>query len=122
MAFIERLRSKFLDMTKFGANSGGFGGPAKRKKYPHVIMDRDPAQTWEIICEIGNGAFSKVFKARNKQTGVLAAAKIVEDCTEEDLDDYMAEIEILSEFRHPNIVQLYEAYFYSQSLWVIKYA
>ena len=117
MAFIERLRSKLFDMTKLGGNVNG-SGPAKKKKHAHLIVDRDPSQVWEIVCEIGDGAFGKVFKARNKQTGVLAAAKIVENCTEDELDDYMIEIDILSECKHRNIVELYEAYYYSNKLWV----
>ena len=37
---------------------------------------------------------------------------------ESELDDYMVEIDILTECRHKNIVGLYEAYFYDQALWV----
>ena len=37
---------------------------------------------------------------------------------EDDLSDFMIEIDILSECRHPNIVELYEAYFTEGKLWV----
>jgi hypothetical protein len=37
---------------------------------------------------------------------------------EDDLSDFMVEIDILSECRHENIVQLYEAYFTNSKLWV----
>ncbi len=40
----------------------------------------------------------------------------IQDDTE--LEDFMVEIDILAEYKHPNIVGLYEAYFYDQALWV----
>ena len=105
--------------TKSAASSGGGGGRGKQRPGGHnLILDKDPEQVWEVLGEIGDGAFGKVYKARNRQTGVLAAAKIVEKCTEDELEDYMIEIDILSECRHKNIVQIYEAYFFNQKLWV----
>ena len=38
-------------------------GPDKKKKqYEHVHRDEDPEEIWEIIGELGDGAFGKVFK------------------------------------------------------------
>lgn len=37
---------------------------------------------------------------------------------EDDLSDFMIEIDILSECKHPNIVELHEAYFIEGKLWV----
>lgn len=37
---------------------------------------------------------------------------------EEEVSDFLVEIEILSECRHKNIVQLYDVYFHNQHLWV----
>ena len=119
MAFIEKLRSKILDVTRsVGGGNGASSGSRKKKPHAHLIVDRDPAQVWTIVSEIGDGAFGKVYKARNAVSGVLAAAKIVEKCSEEDLDDYMIEIDILSECKHRNIIEIYEAYYYEQKLWV----
>ncbi len=81
-------------------------------------MDKDPTQVWDIVTEIGDGAFGKVYKARNKVSGIYAAAKIVEKCGLDELDDYMIEIDILSECKHKNIVQIYEAYYFDSKLWV----
>ena len=121
MAFIEKLRSKILDVTR---NVGGNNNDRniytknKTKRHNNLITDTDPTSIWEIICEIGDGAFGKVYKTRNKLSGVYAAAKIVEKCTEDELDDYMIEIDILSSCKHVNIVEIYEAYYYDQKLWV----
>ena len=49
---------------------------------------------------------------------MFAAAKIVEKCNEDELDDYMVEIDILSECKHKNIVEIYEAYYYDNKIWV----
>lgn len=37
---------------------------------------------------------------------------------EDDLADFMIEIDILSECKHPNVVELHEAFFIDQKLWV----
>lgn len=37
---------------------------------------------------------------------------------EDDLADFMIEIDILAECKHSNIVQLYEAFFVNSKLWV----
>lgn len=37
---------------------------------------------------------------------------------EDDLSDFMIEIDILSECKHSNIVELHEAYFIEGKLWV----
>jgi serine/threonine protein kinase len=123
MAFIEKLRSKILDVTRnVSGNSNGYYTQSKKgvKKHQNLILDKDPSSVWEIVSEIGDGAFGKVYKARNKLSGVYAAAKILEKCTEEELDDNMIEIDILSDFKHRNIVEIYEAYYYDQKLWVCK--
>lgn len=48
----------------------------------------------------------------------LAAMKRVPIQDDTELDDFMVEIDILAECKHPNIVGLHEAYFYDQALWV----
>ena len=37
---------------------------------------------------------------------------------EDELDDFIVEIEILTEVKHENIVGLHEAYYFSDKLWV----
>nr|CAD7437509.1 unnamed protein product [Timema bartmani] len=38
---------------------------------------------------------------------------------EDDLSDFMIEIDILSECKHPNIVELHEAFFFEAKLWML---
>uniref|UniRef100_T1PC73 Polo kinase kinase n=1 Tax=Musca domestica TaxID=7370 RepID=T1PC73_MUSDO len=110
MSFINNLKKVF----HLGS------GEAKKKRHGNNIkMDTDPAEIWEIVGELGDGAFGKVYKAQHKDTKQFAAAKmcILEAVT--DLSDHMVEIDILSEIRHPNIVELYEAFFVELKLWML---
>ncbi|XP_061763737.1 serine/threonine-protein kinase 10-like [Nerophis ophidion] len=95
------------------------GSEKKKKQYEHVRRDENPEEIWNIIGELGDGAFGKVFKAQNKHTGVLAAAKVIDTKTEEELEDYMVEIDILASCDHPNIVKLLDAFYYEGKLWIL---
>ena len=73
-------------------------------------------QKKRVICDfiitkkIGEGTFSNVRLAINRQTGEKVAIKIMEKSKiihEEDKIRMYREIEILKKLRHPNIVQLY---------------
>uniref|UniRef100_A0A8C8JGY1 non-specific serine/threonine protein kinase n=1 Tax=Oncorhynchus tshawytscha TaxID=74940 RepID=A0A8C8JGY1_ONCTS len=94
------------------------GAEKKKKQYEHVHRDENPEEIWEIIGELGDGAFGKVYKAQNKLTGILAAAKVIDTKTEEELEDYMVEIDILASCDHHNIVKLLDAFYYDSKLWV----
>ncbi|NWI17821.1 SLK kinase, partial [Crypturellus soui] len=95
------------------------GGEKKKKQYEHVKRDLNPEELWEIIGELGDGAFGKVFKAQNKETKVLAAAKVIDTKSEEELEDYMVEIDILASCDHSNIVKLLDAFYYENNLWIL---
>ncbi|XP_037353870.1 STE20-like serine/threonine-protein kinase isoform X2 [Talpa occidentalis] len=95
------------------------GGDKKKKQYEHVKRDLNPEEFWEIIGELGDGAFGKVYKAQNKETNVLAAAKVIDTKSEEELEDYMVEIDILASCDHPNIVKLLDAFYYENNLWIL---
>ncbi|TDH16393.1 hypothetical protein EPR50_G00019500 [Perca flavescens] len=95
------------------------GSEKKKKQYEHVRRDENPEEVWDIIGELGDGAFGKVFKAQNKQTGILAAAKVIDTKTEEELEDYMVEIDILASCDHQNIVKLLDAFYYESKLWIL---
>ncbi|KAL6035114.1 hypothetical protein STEG23_025978, partial [Scotinomys teguina] len=57
--------------------------------------------------------------AQNKETNVLAAAKVIDTKSEEELEDYMVEIDILASCDHPNIVKLLDAFYYENNLWIL---
>lgn len=107
----------FLNNLKKLIHLGG-GETKKKRIYNNIRMDCDPTEYWEMIGELGDGAFGKVYKAQHKETGKLAAAKMCTLEDEENLSDHMVEIDILSEIKHSNIVALYEAFSVEDKLWV----
>ncbi|CAH8524220.1 unnamed protein product [Dicrocoelium dendriticum] len=78
----------------------------------------DPFEKWDILSELGDGAFGKVFKTRRKSDDVQAALKKVEFESELELEDFMVEIDILTDFKHHNILSLLEVYIYDNKLWM----
>lgn len=91
----------------------------RRKLYNNIKFDENPESTWTLVGELGDGSFSRVYKAQHRPSGRLAAAKICELKNEEELQDLNVEIDILSVCRHPNIVELIEAYYYESRLWML---
>lgn len=57
-------------------------------------------------------------QARNKDTGALAAAKQIETKCEDELEDYIVEIDILAKCDHRYIVKLLDAFYFDNKLWV----
>uniref|UniRef100_A0A8C6TS13 non-specific serine/threonine protein kinase n=1 Tax=Neogobius melanostomus TaxID=47308 RepID=A0A8C6TS13_9GOBI len=96
-----------------------FGPDRKKKQYEHVHRDVNPEEIWDIIGELGDGAFGKVYKAQNKQNGTFAAAKVIDTKTEDELEDYMVEIEILASCDHHHIVKLLDAFYFEGKLWIL---
>ena len=50
----------------------------RRKHYNNIKFDENPEATWSLVGELGDGSFSRVYKAEHKPSGRLAAAKICE--------------------------------------------
>ncbi|ONK70332.1 uncharacterized protein A4U43_C05F32640 [Asparagus officinalis] len=66
------------------------------------------ADSYEMIGKVGQGTYSNVYKARDKETGKLVALKKVRfDTSESESVRFMArEIRILQKLDHPNILKL----------------
>ncbi|NXI64428.1 STK10 kinase, partial [Anseranas semipalmata] len=60
-----------------------------------------------------------VLQAKNKETSALAAAKVIETKSEDELEDYMVEIEILATCDHRHIVKLLGAFYWDGKLWIM---
>ncbi|MFH4974455.1 hypothetical protein AB6A40_001164 [Gnathostoma spinigerum] len=90
-------------------------GSEERKAAPRSIpsivrVNTDVKDFWILQNEIGDGAFGKVYKAVSKaDNNLIAAAKMMELEDDEQMD-VMVEVEILCKCKHPNIVQLYDAF------------
>ncbi|KAM4035854.1 uncharacterized protein ACNLHF_014919 [Anomaloglossus baeobatrachus] len=98
----------------------GYGGEKKRLvECPWLHRDINPDQNWEILTELGDGAFGKVYKAHHKERQEMAAVKILEISCEEALEDHVSEINILGQCQHLNILRLQEAIFWDRQLWIV---
>ncbi|KAL9984056.1 hypothetical protein ACROYT_G006312 [Oculina patagonica] len=91
----------------------------KKKEFSYIIRGVDPYTIWNLVGELGDGSFGKVYKAERKTDGILAAAKIIDVKDESELDDFMVEIDILSECKHKHVVGMYEAYYHDNKLWMM---
>ena len=110
----------FVNLKK-ALNIGSAAAESKKRKalFANIKTDINPEDEWDLICEIGDGAFGKVHKARSKENpDLLAAAKICILENENDLEDFMVEINILGEVEDDNIIKLLEAFYYDDKLWV----
>lgn len=90
-----------------------------KSKYEFLIVDENPLDYWILSDQIGCGIYSSIFKAQNKDTGLWAAVKIIENCEIEELDDFLFEAKVLNECKHRNIIEFYEAYYFDESLWIL---
>ena len=73
---------------------------------------RNIKDQYKIEGTIGKGSFATVKKAKNRETGVRYAVKVLtkKKMSEEDLIGLQTEIEILKQVDHPNVVKLIEVY------------
>ncbi|CAH8525383.1 unnamed protein product [Schistosoma turkestanicum] len=90
----------------------------KKRFSTSIGRNTNPADIWEVISELGDGAFGKVYKTQKRDTNLLAALKRVDFDSEDELEDFMVEIDILTNFKHKNILSLHEVYIYENKLWM----
>ncbi len=66
---------------------------------------------YKVVYHIGSGSFARVFRAVHKETGRIAAVKVLRgrhSADEEMRDQFLREAEFVRALKHPNIVQIYE--------------
>ena len=51
-----------------------------RKEYPNITRDVDPMEKWQIVGELGDGVFGKVYKVRVWPERVAAVQLEWNDC------------------------------------------
>uniref|UniRef100_A0A0N5C6U2 non-specific serine/threonine protein kinase n=1 Tax=Strongyloides papillosus TaxID=174720 RepID=A0A0N5C6U2_STREA len=65
---------------------------------------------YDVLEEIGNGAFGVVHRCVEKGTGNTFAAKFVNTISENEKDTVRKEIHVMSELRHPSLINLHDAF------------
>jgi serine/threonine-protein kinase len=70
-----------------------------------------PVPHYTTLREIGRGAMGVVYQARHNQTGHMVALKLIMPetaTTRTAIDRFYREMSVISQLRHPNIVEWYE--------------
>ncbi|KAK0468404.1 Pkinase-domain-containing protein [Desarmillaria tabescens] len=77
--------------------------------------------SYNIVSQVGEGTFGKVYKAQNVQTGVHVALKRIRMESEKDGFPVtaMREIKLLQSLRHANVVRLYEILVSSGAVYMV---
>ncbi|XP_053335252.1 mitogen-activated protein kinase kinase kinase kinase 6 isoform X1 [Clarias gariepinus] len=82
------------------------------------VLNSNPLDDYELITRIGSGTYGDVFKARNIETAIIAAIKVVKLDAGDDISSIQQEITMMKDCVHKNIVAYFGSYLRNNKLWI----
>ncbi|KAJ4301318.1 Serine/threonine-protein kinase PAK 6 [Kalmusia sp. IMI 367209] len=80
----------------------------------------DPTTLYTKQQCIGGGSFGKVYKGIDRRNGQLVAIKIIDvENAEDEVDDIISEISILSGMNSPYVTKYFGSYLHGTELWIV---
>ena len=79
-------------------------------------------QDYDLLNQIGEGSFGRVYKARYKYTGSLVAIKFINKTgqSEDDLESLRREIALLRKVDHPNIMRIHDVIENGSNFYIVS--
>ncbi|KAK2152307.1 hypothetical protein LSH36_332g02032 [Paralvinella palmiformis] len=84
-----------------------------------LVSTGDPVSKYEVKKKVGTGASGTVVQATDTQTSNVVAIKKMDLENQPKKELLITEIEVMKEYRHPNVVNYLESYLIGNELWVI---
>ncbi|KAL8784515.1 MAG: hypothetical protein Q9213_003919 [Squamulea squamosa] len=87
---------------------------------PGIGSSVDPETLYTKQNCIGGGSFGKVYKGVDKRTGQAVAIKVIDvENAEDEVEDIIQEISILSELHSPYVTKYHGSFLRGSDLWII---
>eukprot|EP00035_Acanthoeca_spectabilis_P034487 m.29399 g.29399 ORF g.29399 m.29399 type:complete len:842 (-) comp6682_c0_seq1:165-2690(-) len=98
--------------------------PRKSKRVAKLLkninQEENPERLWKVVGDLGEGSFGMVRKVQsNANASLMAAAKVIPVQYEEELEDFVVEVDILTQIKHPGVISLHGSWLHDSKLWVV---